>query len=181
MGRQAGVNRGVARGDVGRSRRAWAPWCLARPLLQEAQGRQPHRNGAPLPSSLYPEPPLLWTVVSAAAKSTPSTLTTDKETSEPGNADRLCPQQCPPPKGARWKPWPACIPRKNSASGGETNRKGEGLATTSSGREGNQARPGYWFAIHLGKMTFQHQVPNNQVAGTSGGGLSSSAKLQRKP
>lgn len=46
----------------------------------------------------------------------------------------------------------------------QTGREG-GLATTSAGREGNQAEPGYWFTIHLGKLTFQWQAPNNQVAG----------------
>ena len=39
---------------------------------------------------------------------------------------RLCPRPSPPPKGPNGNPGPRCLPGKNSASGGETNRKGGG-------------------------------------------------------
>lgn len=67
-------------------------------------------------------------------------------------------------RGAKWKPWPARLPGQKSTSGGDTNRKGEGPPALVPGGRG-PGRPGYWFTIHLGKLTFQHQTPNNQVAG----------------
>ena len=65
---------------------------------------------------------------------------------------------------------PACLERTAPREVRQTGRE-RGLATTSVGREENQAGPGYWFTVHLGKLTFQCQAPNNQLVGTSGGGL----------
>lgn len=59
---------------------------------------------------------------------------------------------------------PASLERTAPREARQTGRE-RGLATTSMGREGNQAGPGYWFTIYLGKLTFQCQVPNNQLAG----------------
>ena len=59
---------------------------------------------------------------------------------------------------------PACLERTAPREVRQTGRE-RGLATTSVGREENQAGPGYWFTIHLGKLTFQCQAPNNQLAG----------------
>lgn len=66
-------------------------------------------------------------------------------------------------RGARWKP-AGSLERTAPREVRQTGRE-RGLATTSVGREGNQAGPAYWFTIPVGKLTFQCQAPNNQVAG----------------
>lgn len=148
------------------------------PLLQEPQGRQQHLEG----ETPFPE---------AFTQSLPSSglcLCLSKiHTLHPNNRQGDfsawgCTQAVPgavssPQRGQMGLP--AALERTRSQEVRQTGREGAGHQRQWEG--GSQARPGYWFPIHLGKLTFQHQMPKHQVAGVSSGGPSSSAKLQRKP
>lgn len=121
-------------------------------LLQNAQGRQQHGGGAHLPSSLYTEPPL-WAgsllhslAFPTSAKSTPSTLTTDKKTAESGNADRLCPQPCPPQQGAKWEAWPAGLQGRTVPH--EVRQTGRERGPPLSALAGRETRPGQRIGCH---------------------------------
>lgn len=179
MGRQARTQRGVRWGKGGG---CTGPGFLgasppAGPPSPGCPRQAAARRGSPLPQQpLHRASPLGW--VSAALLSLSHLSQT--HTFYPNNRLENCrawerrqavPATMSSPTRGQMGSLARRPPGKNSASRGETNRKGEGPATTSAGREGNQARPAYWFPIHSGKLTFQHQAPNDQVAATSGGGL----------
>lgn len=157
-------------GEVGRLHQSWAPRGQpGRPPPPGSprqgaarRGRRPSPEFPPLGWGSDPSLPHLGHVHPSALR--------EGDVRSRAYTEAVCPSS-PENLAAR-------LPGQSSPSGGETNRKGEQPATQRWAGE-NQAAPGYWCAIHSGKLTFQCQVPGYQVAGTRGGSLSSSANCAR--
>lgn len=93
---------------------------------------------------------------------------------------RLCRQPSPPRKGPNGNPGPARLPGKNSTSGGETNRKGEGSGHHQRGERGKPGRARLLVYNPLRKIDFPVPSTKQSVGwGQAVGGLSSSANCSR--
>lgn len=127
-------------------------------------------RGDHLPCSLPLDPPFLWSValihpLSLSHFSQIHTLgSMDEGTGEAGKAARLCRRPSPPAKGPDGNPGPARLPGKNSTSGGETNRKGEGPGHHQCGEGG---KPGWArLLVYNPRRKIDFPMPSpNQVAG----------------